>query len=138
MALFPYNYVERNYNTNKITIEQENQLLTDFEDLTNNIITRCNLVYLSTIPFVNLRKQSDSGTALTAEDYDYNMTTLETTFNLIIFHAQSCGLNPTNTVSLLKRAVLDRPLYIQERDTNCSTIEVFLNSTNQLFVWAGV
>lgn len=137
LATFPYNYVERNFNPNKITVTQENQLLVDFQDLTNNLIARCNAKFGVSIATVVLKKQSDSGTPLTSVDYDSNMGKLESAFNSIISVASSCGFNTLNTINLIKISDLDRPLYIQDRDTNCSTIQIFLNTANTLFTWAG-
>lgn len=137
-VVFPFFYACKYSNPNKITLEEETAFWVNSFDTTNNLVSRCNTKNSKTIPLLGspITVQSKGG-PMTKEDYDANMTALETKFNQLIAASTAQAVNPANTVSLIKMATLKRTMLIHERDTNCSTVQVFLNSLNQLYHLVG-
>lgn len=130
----PFRYDYKYMMPKKITIKSENTFWVDVFDTVNDLIARCNLKNGSTIPTISAPKTVATKNApLSAADYDENITKLETACNAIIAASGTQHVNPANTMSLHKRLELDRPLFVYERDTNCSTLQVFINSIDELY-----
>ena len=135
-SLFPINVVEKTNNTKKISLQQESDFWQSVEDCLNNIISRGGF----SASQVSL-KLPDKETVLEAADYDSNISAIESSINAIINNGEPYGFNAENDLVLFKRGDPEdeeaTPLTIYHRDSNCITIEVFLNTANELLKWAG-
>lgn len=130
----PFRYDYKYMMPKKITITSENLFWVDVFDTMNNLISRCNTKNGSAISLLPAPITVASKFApLSGADYDSNITNLETACNAIIAASGTQHVNPANTVSLHKRTELDRPLFVYERDTNCSTLQVFINTIDELY-----
>lgn len=130
----PFRYDAKWGNPKRITAESETSFWVDAVDTMNDLISRCNTKNSTTIPQITAPITVVSKNApLSKEDYDANITKLEVACNALIAASGNQHVNPANTMNLHKRIVLDRPLFVHERDTNCSTLQVFINSLDELY-----
>ena len=135
-SLFPINVIEKTNNTKKITLQQEADFWQSVEDCLNNVISRGGF----SASHLSL-KLPDKETVLDAADYDSNISAIESSINQIINNGEPYGFNADNDFELFKRGDVEdpenTPLTIYHRDSNAITIEVFLNTANELLKWAG-
>ena len=132
---YPFNYVEKYWNPAKITADQEHELWVNMQDTINDLILRCNSRNASSIQTIVLNTSIKKGSALTADDYDSNILLVNGRLNQIIGASANQHISPTNTFTLFTRAAKNEPLLIYHRDTNFSTIQVVINTINNLYEW---
>ena len=135
-AIYPFVFTAKTDSQNKITVEQETDFWTRVSDNVNDLITRTNAFQASSIDEVNIIWHG-SERETTIVEYDSNIAAIENAFNSIIVKSEAIGFNPEDLVKLFKRSSLERPLTTYERDTNCGTIQVFINTAHILMQWAG-
>lgn len=131
----PFYYTEKFLNPWKVSVPTETAFWVDLQDTINNLIGRCNTLNSKSLPLVSgVVNQTTKGAALTKEEYDANLTKFVTAANLLIQNSGDQGVNPANTVSLILRGSKTSGLSAYERDTNCFTIQTFINTMNKLYV----
>ncbi|NCD23808.1 MAG: hypothetical protein EOL90_12865 [Spartobacteria bacterium] len=135
-AIYPFVFVPKTDRQEKITVELETDFWTRVYDNVNDLIARTNAFQASSIDEINIIWHGSEKETTIAE-YDANITAIENAFNSIIVKSEAIGFNPNNKITLFKRSVLQRPLLTYERDTNCGTIQVFINTAHILMQWAG-
>lgn len=132
-----FNFVERSENKSKITRAEEIQNWKDSMQIINTLINRCNTANGTSIKNIVLVNQESKNGLLSAEDYDSNMTKIQSSINAIIQASGAQGLNPSNTISLFKRSGQLYPLLIWQRDSNLKTIQTAINAILNMYVWSG-
>lgn len=133
---YPFNYIEKYWNPSKITADQEHTLWVNMQDTINDLVNRCNTKNGTSLTAITLNTSIKKGAALSSADYDSNITLVNDRLNQIIAASSGQGVTPTNTFTLFTRAAKNEPLLIYHRDTNFSTIQVVINTLNNLYQWA--
>lgn len=134
---YPFDFPERYRSEDKISLAQEVQTWVDMQDTINDLINRCNVANSTSIGNISLINQEWKEEPMTAEDYDYNISLVESTLNTLLNASENQGLNPTNDITLLKRGAQSYPLLIWQRDSNYRTIQTVINSIHYMYLWIG-
>ena len=132
-----FDFAERTENKNKITREEEIQNWKDAMQVVNTLINRCNAANGTEIKNIVLVNQESKGGLLNSNDYDTNITKIQNSINAVIQASGAQGLNPSNTISLFKRADQLYPLLIWQRDSNLKTIQTAINAISNMYMWSG-
>ena len=135
---YPFDFEERHNNSSKITLEQEVETWVNLEHTLGDLVSKCNEANGTSIQIAELIDQEKKNGALTADEYDENITKIETCLNQIIVASEPQGLNPTNTISLFKRGDYVNPFLIWQRDTNLRTIQTVINSIYKMYSWSTI
>lgn len=131
----PFYYKEKFLDPLKVSVPTESAFWVDLQDTLNNLIGRCNTTNSKSLPLVSgMVNQETKAAPLTQEEYDGNLTKFTTAANLLIQNSGNQGVNPANTISLILRSSKTSGLSVYERDTNCFTIQTFINTMNKLYV----
>ena len=133
---YPFNYLEKYWNPVKITAEQEHEIWINTKDTINDLVVRCNMKNSTSFQQINVITSVSKGAPLTQEEYDSNIATINTRLNQLISASGAQGVNPANTFTLYTRGDRPEPLLIYHRDTNFSTIQIVINTLNNLYLWA--
>lgn len=130
----PFYYTDKYLNPTKIGVTEESSFWVDLQDTINNLISRCNSLNAKSIPLISgMINPTTKGSGLSAIELDSNLSKFENAANLLIINSSTQGLNQNNTVGLIKRSGKTRGLSTYERDTNCLTIQTFINTLNKLY-----
>ena len=130
----PFYYTDKYLNSTKISVAEESSFWVDLQDTINNLISRCNSLNAKSMPLVTRMVNPETkGSGLSAIELDSNLSKFENAANLLIINSSAQGLNQSNTVELIKRSSKTRGLSTFERDTNCLTIQTFINTLNKLY-----
>lgn len=146
-VVWPFDYPEKYGRQTKITKAEETVIWETIRDNLNNLIARCNgrnitsIAAISIVTPITTPVDPATGTniPISASQYDANIATVENAMNALIFGSINQGLNNSNTVSLYKRDIASggEPLLAFHRDTNFSTIQIFLNTLHTIYTWEG-
>lgn len=134
----PFQCILKSSRQQKITITEELTFWIDVQDTMNNLISRFNLASGAGVNSISFITTETKEAPLSAEDYDYNLTEFETSANQMIVSGAALGYNAANTLSLIKATTSETPLTTAQRDANCGTIQIFINTAHQLFSIAGI
>lgn len=130
----PFYYTDKYLNTTKISVVEESSFWVDLQDTFNNLIARCNSLNTKSLALISgVVDPLTKGAPISSLELDSNLTKLEDAANLLIINSSNQGLNPTNTVSLFKRSAKNEGLSVYERDSNCLTLQTFVNTLNKLY-----
>jgi len=105
-------------------------------DTVNDLRARCNTKNGTSLTAITITTSITKGAALTAAEYDANLTAIETKLNQIIAASSAQGMTPSNTFTLYKRTGRTEPLLTYHRDTNAATIQIVINTINNLYNWS--
>ena len=130
----PFYYTDKYLNAAKISVVEESSFWVDLQDTFNNLIARCNSLNTKSLALISgVVNPLTKGAPLSSLELDSNLTKLENAANLLIVNSSNQGLNSSNTVSLFKRADKNEGLSVYERDSNCLTLQTFVNTLNKLY-----
>ena len=130
----PFYYTDKYLNTTKISVVEESSFWVDLQDTFNNLIARCNSLNTKSLALISgVVDPLTKGAPISSLELDSNLTKLEDAANLLIINSSNQGLNPTNTISLFKRSAKNEGLSVYERDSNCLTLQTFVNTLNKLY-----
>ena len=130
----PFYYTDKYLNSAKISVAEESSFWVDLQDTFNNLIARCNSLNTKSLALISgVVNPLTKGAPLSSLELDSNLTKLENAANLLIVNSSNQGLNSSNAVSLFKRADKNEGLSVYERDSNCLTLQTFVNTLNKLY-----
>ena len=135
---FPFKCTMKTNRQQKITSDEELTFYTNAKDTLNNLISRFNSAAPASIPSISVVTTASKGAPLTATDYDSNMSAFESRINAMIVAGAALGFNSSNQMSLNKTSDFENPITTGQRDQNVATIQIFINTAQQLFLMAGI
>lgn len=134
----PFKSVLKSNRQSKITPEEELTFWNDTQDTMNNLISRFNSAASSSISQITFRTITTLEAPLNKDDYDYNINKFENAANAMINLGGPLGFNSLNQIVLHKTSDFELPLTTSHRDSNCGTIQIFINTSQQLFSAFGI
>lgn len=132
-----FDFIERTGSQSKISVVDDIAMWKMLNQIINDLLLRCNSANGSSIQSIVLYNQETKGDALSANEYDTNITNIQNVLNSIIQYSSDQGLNPDNALTLFKRSSQSIPLLMWQRDSNLRTIQTAVNTISNLYIWNG-